>query len=46
LYGLGQDIQRVIITLIIIVAIVSAILGWAVIEGILWLVHHVSIVIK
>ena len=41
-----SGIGNAYITLLIVVAIIGAIVGWYIIESILWLFHHISIVVK
>lgn len=39
----GDDIAKAMATMFIVVAIVSAFVGWGVIEGCIWLIKHVAI---
>lgn len=41
---LGNGLENALTALVIMVVVVSAILGWASIEGIIWLFKHISLV--
>ena len=40
---IGKGIARAMTAFIVVACVVSAVLGWAVIEGCIWLFRHVSI---
>ena len=40
----GKGIEDAMVFLFIIVAIVSAVVGWGLIEGVIWLFSHITIV--
>ena len=40
----GKGIADAMVFLFIIVAIVSAVVGWGLIEGVIWLFSHITIV--